>query len=119
MGNDKKPDVEAIIAELRCGLDDTTPFAENHPDAERQLKAVLRRANAAVDVLGRCGGSLRGRLCKLLARFALPVVEQQNAHNSAITTALNQISSDQLQQLKDRITALEAEVKTLKNGSRT
>jgi uncharacterized small protein (DUF1192 family) len=108
--------ITTIVAELRRGMDDTTPFADNHPGQAGEISAALRKASASSDVLGRCGGSLRGKLCKLLAKFALPVVEQINTHNSAVTDALNQISNTQIQQLEERIATLEQELQKLKSG---
>jgi len=124
--SDTTPNVNAIIQELREGMGDTEPLqtAGVSGGARRELKASLRKANETVDVLGRCGGSLRGKLCLQLARLALPVVEQLNAYHAATVAALTQLRDQQDASLisnaipEDRIEArfakLEAEVESLK-----
>ena len=120
MGDDStKPDVEQIISTLRQGMDDTTPLQDSHPEmrAELKLKSGLRRAAETADILGRCGGSLRGRICRQLARIALPVVEQINLHHNAVVDSLNGMHESQKNDLEARISKLEQEIETLKAGS--
>ncbi len=110
-----QPNVESIIHELRQGMDDITPVKYSGVGA-------IRKANETSDVLGRCGGSLRGKLCLLLSRFIfLPVVEQLNAHHASIVSALRQLQSE-LQSVdpeesvsaEERIAKLESELAVLK-----
>jgi hypothetical protein len=118
--------VDAIIQELRSGMDDAAPLSASVSGASerRKLQGGLRKANASIDVLGRCGGSLRGRLCLQLARLALPVVEQLNAHHAAVVAVLSQLCDKEGQaprteemadaSVESRLAKLEAEVASLK-----
>ena len=116
-----KPDVDAIMADLRRGMQDNdVPRPDDSEEANRrELRASLRKATETASVLGRCGGSLRGKLCKLLAPLALPVVEQLNLHNSAVVTALGQIqeSRKKIEAMEARIKDLEAEIADLTRGT--
>ncbi len=119
MGDDStKPDVEAIVQELREGMQDSSvSHLENSEQADqRGLRMSLRRATETADILGRCGGSLRGKLCKLLARLALPVVEQLNLHHDAVVGALQHIPErgDSSGTAEERLAKLEADVEALK-----
>jgi len=127
------PDVEAIIAELRQGLDDSAVHAPQtlRDAAHRQLRSSLRKASETADVLGRCGGSMRGKLCKLLAVLAWPVVEQLNLHHSAVVGALSHIRETNRDNapaeqppepwlaIEKRLQALEAEVEALRAEPRS
>ncbi len=108
-----KPDVEKIISELREGLNDPTPPLDAHPETgpRKKLKSSLRKASETADVLGRSGGSLRGKVCKILAYFGWPVVEQLNLHHKAVVNALNQLHTYQKEELEKRIEVLEQEIK--------
>jgi len=114
--NNTKPDVKKIISMLRQGMEDITPLHNSHPEMGNQhkLNASLRNATETSEVLGRCGGSMRGKLCKLLARIGLPVVEQINMHNTAIIKSLNLINNAQQETLETRIVKLESEIENLK-----
>lgn len=117
--NNTKPDVEKIVETLRQGMDNTTPLQDSHPEmgSQQKLNSSLRKATETADVLGRCGGSLRGKLCKQLARIALPVVEQINMHHSAVIDALANTHKIQKDDLEARISKLEEEVNELKTRS--
>lgn len=120
--SDTRPDVNAIMAEVRQGMQDTDmPRPDDSEEADRrELRASRRRATDTANVLGRCGGSLRGKLCKLLAPLALPVVEQLNLHHAAVVTALKHIrrpGSDDA--IEERLRKLEAEVEALKQEKRS
>jgi len=119
--NNTKPDIEEIIGDLRQGMDDTTLLQDSHPEMgnQQKLNSSLRKASETADILGRCGGSLRGKLCKLLARIALPVVEQINMHHSAVVDSLNAAHNIQKEDLENRISKLETETKELKAGSKS
>lgn len=114
----KRPDVDAIVQNLRTGMDDTETLPSNDPQSTLrcELRGALRQANATADTLGRCGGSLRGKLCNQLARIALPVVEQLNRHHAAVVTALTRLADthDTTAKLEIRLAELEAELQTLK-----
>jgi hypothetical protein len=114
-----KPDVDAIVSELRQGMDDPAPPCSTDPDtaAHRDLQASLRKATATASVLGRCEGSLRGKLCKKLAWVAQPIVEQLNLHHRAVIAALDHIrrpTDTDLEDLKTRLGKLEAGMEALK-----
>ena len=113
-----KPDVEAIVQELRGGMQDN---AMSHPEDSDEanrcgLRASLRQAANTANVLGRCGGSLRGKFCKCLAPLVLPVVEQLNLHHGAVVTTLQHIHDpkEHADKTEARISKLEAEIEALK-----
>jgi len=114
--NNTKPNVEQIISSLRQGMDDTTPFDEtlHTTNAQQKLKFHLRKAAESANTLGRCDGSLRGRLCKKLAYIALPVIEQLDIYHNAVINALKLINTSQTNILEDRICKLEEEIEALK-----
>lgn len=117
--NSSKPDVEEIINSLREGMENITPLQDSHPEmgSQQKLNSSLRKASETSDILGRCGGSLRGKFCKAIARLALPVVEQINLHHSAVLDALTSSNEVQKENLKAHIQKLEQEVEALKKGS--
>ena len=124
-----QPDVETIIKEIRQGMADTESSSPSDPEEARLrgLRGSLRKATETSDVLGRCGGSIRGKLCQALAPVLLPVVEQLNMHHAAVVAALNQLRGDQsqtpppsastIEALEARIRELEKTVETLKAGT--
>jgi hypothetical protein len=129
--SDTLPDVEAIVRKLRQGMDDTKPLAPLGPATagRRELSSSLRKAAETSDVLGRCGGSIRGKLCKMLAFLVFPVIEQLNMHHGAVVSALNHVrdsradaeegsQTERVQRLEARIDRLEAEIKSLTVGER-
>lgn len=114
------PSVETIMNEIRSGLDDTTLSDATMAAAEsgRSIQADLRKASGTASPLGRCGGSLRGRLCRLLAVPAKPVVEQLDLFHAAVCGALGKLvehSAGQarigkkVEELEKRLQALEAQ----------
>ncbi len=116
-----QPDVEAIIQELREGMADIEASHPSDPDAavRRELRASLRKATETADVLGRCGGSLRGKLCKLLAFIVLPVVEQLNMHHAAVVTALTRFRDARPQDAPVSDETLEARIQKLEDALAT
>ena len=108
-----RPNVEEIIAELQRGIADTTPPLDTHPDTgtRKKIQSCLRKASETVDVMGRTGGSLRGKLCRMLSWFAWPVIEQINLHNKAVLDPLNRLYAYQKEELEPRIAALEEQLK--------
>lgn len=119
--SETKPDVDAIMEEVRRGLQDNEVSRPDDADEadRRELRASLRRATETASVLGRCGGSMRGKLCKLLAPLALPVLEQLNLHHAAVVTALKHIrrSGDGADSIEERLAKLETEIEALKRES--
>ncbi len=113
--NTPKPDVNAIVQELRQGMSDTEILCSdnNKATARRQNQAAVRKTVETADVLGRCGGSVRGKLCLWLAKLAWPVVEQLNMHHQAVVDALNQ----QNELLEERLKTLEDEIDSLRQES--
>jgi hypothetical protein len=116
-----KPDVEKIVDSIRQGLEDNSHFDESQHkmDALQKLKSSLRKAAASAEVLGRCDGSMRGKICKKLAWFAKPVVEQMDMHNAAVIKTLNMLNETQSEIYEERIKRLEAEIESLKSGSKS
>jgi hypothetical protein len=119
--SETKPDVNAIMEEVRRGMQDNdVPRPDDAGEADRrELRASLRRATETASVLGRCGGSMRGKLCKLLAPLALPVLEQLNLHHAAVVAALKHIRrpGEGADSVEARLAKLEAEVEALKRES--
>jgi hypothetical protein len=115
----EKPNVEKIIDSIKKGLEDNSPFDETQHkmDSHQKIKASLRKAAESAEVLGRCNGSLRGKLCKKLAWVAKPVVEQINLHNTAVIKSLNLMNKIQAEVFKEHINRLENEIQSLKNRS--
>jgi hypothetical protein len=116
--NNPQPDVEAIIQELREGMADIESSHPSDPEAavRRELRASLRKATETADVLGRCGGSLRGKLCKLLAFIVFPVVEQLNMHHVAVVAALPRFRDTRSQDAPGSNEALEARIQKLEDA---
>ena len=108
-----KPNVEEIIAELQRGMDNTALPLDSHPDSgpRKKMQSCLRKASETADVMGRTGGSLRGKLCRMLSWFAWPVIEQINLHNKAVLDTLNRLYAYQKEELEPRIAALEEQLK--------
>jgi len=106
------------MEEVRQGMQDTDmPRPDDSDEADRrELRASLRKATETASVLGRCSGSMRGKLCKLLAPLALPVVEQLNLHHAAVVTALKHIRrpGTDAEDIEERLSRLEAEIEALK-----
>jgi hypothetical protein len=116
-----KPDVVAIVQELRRGMADAEPLQPTDPRtiASRGLNTSLRKATETGDVLGRCGGSLRGKLCSRLAFWALPVIEQLNIHHGAVIAALNHIRDAETERAAEeklrKVEPLEARIRKLED----
>lgn len=107
------PTPETIIAEIRQGLQDNTlsDATQSNSQSVMQTQQALRKLAASTDVLGRCQGSLRGRLCLKAAHLTLPIVEQINA----FTTTTHQI----LTHMEDQVTSLTQRVEQLEASQRT
>jgi len=105
------PSVETIMNEIRSGLDDTMLSDSTIAASEsgRTLQSELRKAAGAAALLGRCGGSLRGRLCRLLAAPARPVVEQLDLFHAAVCGALGKLAEHSTGQTRigQKVDALE------------
>jgi hypothetical protein len=114
------PDVEAIIGEIRQGMDDVEPATSADPDlaARHDLRASVRVASATRDVLGLCNSGVRGRLCRLFAKLLLPMVQQLNAHHGAVAAALRRLAEGtrdgEAPDVEARLARLEADVAALK-----
>lgn len=119
--------VETIMREIRSGLEDTTlsETTARAAAADSSLQGELRKAAASTSLLGRCGGSLRGRVCRLLAKPARPVVEQIDLFHSAVCAALGKLAEcrgaqqeteQKVVELEKRLQALEAHNQTGQHG---
>ena len=117
--------VEAIMHEIRSGLEDTVlSEATASAAADSSLQSDLRQVAESATVLGRCGGSLRGRLCRLLAKPARPVVEQLDLFHSAVCATLGklteghktqQVTDRKIAELEHRLQALETQQPTVRH----
>jgi len=109
------PAIETLMQEVRSGLDDTTLSEATATTAQAgvSLQADLRQASESASVLGRCGGSLRGRLCLRLAPLVLPVIEQLNRFHSALLNGQTKLAGEHtatarhIADLEQRVSALE------------
>ncbi len=109
--------VETIMEEIRSGLADTRISDDTAAAAAAgSLSSDVRQAATASGVLGRCGGSLRGRLCLLLAPVARPVVEQLDLFHAAVVRSLSRLEAastessgmvSRMEAIERRLTALE------------
>ena len=127
MTGNEQPSVDDIMREIRSGLADT---ALSEPtlaalDDSRSLPSELRRATESSRVMGRCGGSLRGRLCRLLLPLAWPVVEQLDRFHAAVVAALARLADHtapgtdaRLRDLETRIAELESRTGTRDGADR-
>jgi hypothetical protein len=117
------PAVDAIMNEIRRGLEDTSLSDATAAAiaANCSLQADIRKAAATAGVLGRCGGSLRGRVCRLLAPLALPVIEQLDLFHAAAVSVLSSfagLSNDhaataiRVGEIERRLQTLEAKAKS-------
>lgn len=104
------------MEEVRQGLSDTTlsDSARANLAQHAGLQANLRQAHEHASVMGRCGGSLSGKCCKLFAPLAKPVIEQLNRFHNATIRVLEQMAGTQsemqtkMQELEDRLRELES-----------
>lgn len=116
------PSVETIMNEIRSGLDDTTLSDATLAAAEsgRSIQSELCKAAGAASLLGRCGGSLRGRLCRLLAVPAKPVVEQLDLFHAAVCAALGKLAEHSAGQTRigQRVDEIERRLQALEAQSR-
>ena len=119
--SDTVPDVESIVSEIREGMADVQPAVSPDPGmaARHDLRGSIRIASATRDALGSCGSGLRGSVCRMFAKCLLPMVQQLNAHNAAVATALKRLADDSGEKgdensPAERLTRLEAEVAALK-----
>ncbi len=112
--------VDQIMREIRSGLANTslseTALAAIVGNASAQ--AELRKAADTASVLGRCGGSLRGKLCTRIAPLVRPVIEQLDLFHAAVMNTLNRLAGEaaisaettrKVSELETRLTRLEAE----------
>lgn len=93
------------MQEVRQGLSDLDmPASRQITLAISDSSFGLRKAHTYASVMGRCGGSLRGKLCKLSAPLARPVIEQLDLFHSSILQTLEQMQqhiSDLERQIQD------------------
>lgn len=114
---DATPSVEDIMREIRKGLESQELTAESQAslDAYPSPYHDLKRATHAAPVMGRCGGSLRGKLCRWMAPLLHPVIEQLDLFHDAILAALKKTAAYflVLDTLRQQVEALEAKVEKL------
>jgi len=122
------PSVETIMNEIRSGLENSllSETAVAAAAAGSSLQSDLRNIAESASVLGRCGGSRRGRLCRLLASPARPVVEQLDRFHDAVCSALGNLAgrcgeqtetARKVADLERRLQVLEAHFpETARNG---
>lgn len=119
--------VETIMNEIRSGIEDTTLSEATMAAAASSgnLQAELRKAAETTHLLGRCGGSMRGRLCRLFAGPAKPVVEQLDLFHAAVCGALGKLAEScsaqvkterKVAELEKRLQALEGRMGATRHG---
>jgi hypothetical protein len=105
------PTVAEIMEEVRQGLADTAISDATQVQAHQlaSIQDTLRQAHAHASVLGRCGGSLRGRVCRMAAPLARPIIEQIDLFHAAIVRCLETTASQSAEtsETKKRLAALE------------
>lgn len=115
------PSVADIMHEVRQGLSDNELSEETRTKAEQAagIQASLRQAHEHAPILGRCGGSMSGRLCKCLSPLAKPVIEQINLFHRATLRILEQLAATSASQATDhaKIEALEQRLRELEERS--
>ena len=110
------PIAAEIMQEIRQGLSDTTLSDATLAKLSQSagLQSDLRKAHEHAPVLGRCGGSIRGKCCNLFAPLLKPVIEQLDLYHNAIIRTLEHIAGTQsdtharLENLELRLQELEA-----------
>ena len=112
----ENPTAAEIMEEVRQGLSDTSLSDATKAQREQQagLQSNLRQAHAHASVMGRCGGSLRGTCCKLLAPIARPIIEQLDILHTAVIRSLEQLSGTQ-SDTRTRLADLEKRIATLES----
>lgn len=120
--DEELPAIDAIMKEIRSGLEDTTLSDATAAAAASNfsMQADIRKATATAGVLGRCGGSLRGRLCRLIAPLALPVIEQLNLFHTATVSALSTLAGRTEEQVStaSRVNDIERRLQALEAGAK-
>jgi hypothetical protein len=113
----EQPGVCEIMEEIKRGLEDTSLSEATRALAEEVVlkKAALRQAHAYAPVLGRCGGSLSGRLCTWLKPLAKPVLEQIDLFHGAVLGLLEKLVTDNADaaELKLKVQELEKRLRQL------
>ena len=118
----ENPTAADIMAEVRQGLADTTLSDATRAQAERLggQQTSLRQAHEYAPVLGRCGGSFSGRVCRWLRPLAKPVIEQIDLFHQTVIRMLQQLVADsatnaetrtRLQDLEQRLQQIEEQSK--------
>ena len=120
MQNNTPESVAALVNEIRSGLDDTTLSDATKAAADTATGSIqhdLQKLAQTASLLGRCGGSLRGRLCLLLSRIARPVVEQVDLFHAAVSSTLVKLAeqSREATGTARKVDALERRIKALES----
>jgi len=120
MQNNTPESVAALVNEIRSGLDDTTLSDATKAAADTATGSIqhdLQKLAQTASLLGRCGGSLRGRLCLLLSGIARPVVEQVDLFHAAVSSTLVKLAeqSREAAGTARKVDALERRIKALES----
>lgn len=99
------------MLEVRQGLADTSLSDAARAQAAQWAddQALCQQLHAHASVLGRCGGSLRGRLCRWLAPLVKPVIEQIDLFHAALVRLLEARGAEAEVQEKTRTKVAELE----------
>lgn len=118
--DNEQPRVESIMREIRSGLDDISLSNTTRANlaGKQSLQAELRKLTETAPVLGRCGGSIRGKICKRLAYLALPVIEQLDLFHAATRNVLSKLANiaNESTDTARKLAELEARIKKLETG---
>ncbi len=112
----ENPTAADIMEEVRQGLADTSLSDATQANLAQNtsLQSHLRQAHEHAPVLGRSGGSLRGKCCRLLAPLAKPVIEQLDLFHHTVLRVIELVAGTQaeakskLQNLEERLQKLES-----------
>ncbi len=110
------PTAADIMEEVRQGLNgiSLSDASRAHLEQHAGVQNHLRQTHEYSAVLGRCGGSLRGKGCKLLAPIIKPVIEQLDLFHHAVIRTLEQVAGIQsdtrakMENIEARLQALES-----------
>ncbi len=105
---ESQPDIETIMQEIRDGLSQSSLSPETRAAAAQlaSIRTSLEKMSVTAPLLGRCEGSVRGRLCKALNPLALPVTEQINLFHDATLQALRLLAGA-IEDVETRLQQLE------------
>jgi len=106
--HESQPDIETIMQEIRDGLSQSSLSPETRSAAAElaSIRTSLEKMSVTAPLLGRCEGSVRGRLCKAASPLALPVTEQIDLFHEATLQTLRLLAGA-IENVETRLQRLE------------